>query len=155
MSLKLMRKKLQLAAGLAFLVLFSSSNGLSGALRASCAQNQTEKPAKEGTNMNENTGFYCNLRALTPEERVRHHDLTVKLEAARLATKELPNGFALRLDPQSVSVMDIAEWISRESRCCPFFDFTMEQERDGGARWLKLQGKDGVKDFIRLEFKLQ
>jgi hypothetical protein len=137
------------------LILLASSNGIGGKLQASCVQNQSEKPIKQGSNMTENTGFYCNLRALTPEERNRHHELTIKLEEARLETQELPNGYALRLDSQSVSLGEIAEWVSNESRCCPFFDFMMEQERDGGARWLKLTGKDGVKDFIRLEFKLQ
>jgi hypothetical protein len=149
-----MLKKWNPIARLMSLILLASPNGIGGKLLLSCVQNQTEKPAKEGTNMNENTGFYCNLRALTTEERSRHHELTLKLEEARLETRELPNGFALRLDSQSASLGEIAEWISSESKCCPFFDFAMEQERDGGARWLKLTGKDGVKDFIRLEFKL-
>lgn len=36
--------------------------------------------------------------------------------------------------------------------CCPFFDFVVELERNGGPLWLKLIGRDGIKPFIQAEF---
>jgi hypothetical protein len=109
---------------------------------------------EHGKVMTEQAGFYCNWKALSAEERQSHHALTVKLEAARVETKEFPDGYALRFKGGAASPADLAQWISNESKCCPFFDFTIELQRDGGPLWLQLTGKDGIKPFIRMEFHL-
>ena len=101
------------------------------------------------------SGFYCNLKALTPEERTRLHQVTEKIKAARIETKELTDGYAFRLQAEQVSLGELAEYISSERKCCPFFDFEIEVQRDGGPLWLKLRGKEGVKDFMRHEFEIQ
>ncbi len=100
------------------------------------------------------SGFYCNLKALTPAERARHSLLTLKLMGAKLETKELTDGYAFRLDAGSVSLAELADWVSNEKKCCPFFEFNIHLERNGGGLWLRLAGSDGVKQFIRSEFKL-
>jgi hypothetical protein len=102
----------------------------------------------------EATGFYCNLKAFTPAERARQEQLSKKLREARVEIKELSNGFAFRLQKETVSVPELAEWVSGERKCCPFFDFGIHLEQDGGPLWLELKGKDGVKQFIRSEFTL-
>lgn len=123
-----------------------------GFLSAGTQQKKT-LPTKSGETMTtQQTGFYCNLKALSPAEWVKHKKLTNKLDAARIGVKELPDGYAFELKSGSVTLSDLAEWISKESRCCPFFDFTMELQRDGGPLWLKLTGRDGIKPFIRSEF---
>jgi len=121
-------------------------------------QQKTAAPAaSQGDNkaMTVQTGFYCNLNALTPEERASHHLLTLKLAAARVETTELANGYAFRMQPGSVSLADLATWISWESKCCPFFDFEIELQRDGGPLWLKLRASEGGKAFMQHEFKIQ
>jgi hypothetical protein len=35
--------------------------------------------------------------------------------------------------------------------CCPFFGFALEMEPEGGAVWLSLTGREGVKPFIIAE----
>jgi hypothetical protein len=47
--------------------------------------------------------------------------------------------------------MKVAEFIANERLCCPFFGFTVEVEPQGGALWLHLTGRDGVKSFIQAE----
>lgn len=42
----------------------------------------------------------------------------------------------------------------RRNRCCPFFDFDLIVEREGGSMWFRLTGREGVKAFIREEFSL-
>jgi hypothetical protein len=130
------------------------------AVRQVAAQKQekTAAPAaSQGDNkaMTVQTGFYCNLNALTPEERVSHHLLTQKLAAARVETTELSNGYAFRMQSGAVSLADLATWISWESKCCPFFDFEIELQRDGGPLWLKLRASEGGKTFMQHEFKIQ
>jgi hypothetical protein len=71
----------------------------------------------------ETSGFYCNLKALSTKERARHVLLTLEIERARVETIELANGFAFRFQDGTVSLADLAEWVSAERKCCPFFDF--------------------------------
>jgi hypothetical protein len=103
----------------------------------------------------EASGFYCNLKALGMKERARHMLLTLEIERARAETIEMGNGFAFRFQDGAVSLADLAEWVSAERKCCPFFDFEIELQADNGPLWLKLRGKDGVKAFMRSEFHVQ
>jgi hypothetical protein len=100
-------------------------------------------------------GFYCNLRALSVKERVRHLQLTYEIERARVETVEMANGFAFRFQDGTVSLAELAEWVSAERKCCPFFDFEIEQQADDGPLWLKLRGKEGAKAFMRAEFRIR
>ena len=85
------------------------------------------------------------------ERRAQHiGDIKLALEEV----KELADGYAFRLAGDSVSVAELGEWAAAERKCCPFFDFEIEAERDNGALWLKLRGREGVKAFIQTEFRL-
>jgi len=105
--------------------------------------------------MIEASGFYCNLKALSVKERVRHLQLTYEIERARVETVEMANGFAFRFQDGTVSLAELAEWVSAERKCCPFFDFEIEQQADDGPLWLKLRGKEGAKEFMRTEFRIR
>jgi len=100
----------------------------------------------------EQTGFYCNMGALTSAERARYKVLGEKLKAAKAETKEEANGYAFRINPAEASLVDLAEWVNFEKRCCPFFDFEISLAREGGPLWLKVSGREGVKQFISDEF---
>jgi hypothetical protein len=102
----------------------------------------------------EASSFYCNLKALSVKERARHMLLTLEIERARVETIELANGFAFRFQDGAVSLANLAEWVSAERKCCPFFDFEIELQGNNGPLWLKLRGKDGVKTFMQSEFGL-
>jgi hypothetical protein len=106
----------------------------------------------ENRNMNEETPFYCNLKALSQTEHDRQKRIAEKLAEARLETKELADGYAFRLDSEKASLADLAEWIANERKCCPFFSFEIELDRENGPLWLRLRGRKGVKAFIRSEF---
>lgn len=105
--------------------------------------------------MTETSSFYCNLKVLSVKERARHMQLTYEIERARIETVEVANGFAFRFQDGTVSLAELAEWISAERKCCPFFDFEIEQQADNGPLWLKLRGKEGVKAFMRSEFRIR
>jgi hypothetical protein len=102
--------------------------------------------------MSECTAFCCNVGAFSPAERLRYNHLTRKLSEACVESRELPDGYAFLLLPEKLSLIELAEFVSLESRCCPFFDFAIELGRDNGPLWLKLRGSEGVKPFIRAEF---
>ena len=79
------------------------------------------------------TKFYCNISALNPAERMHHKQLTEKLIAARKQTVETQKGYEFRYSPSNVSLAERPEWVAAESKCCPFFDFRIDLEREGSA----------------------
>ena len=117
---------------------------------ARSAQADSEKP------MTTTQGkFYCNIKALTQEERAHHKQLSDKLWAARNAVVETEKGYEFQFRPQKVTLAELADWVVAESKCCPFFDFHMDLENEGKLICLRLTGEEGVKQFIRAEFHVQ
>jgi hypothetical protein len=55
---------------------------------------------------------------------------------------------------ESGLVIRIAEFIDLKRLCCPFFNFTVVVEPDGGPLWLKLTSRAGVKQFLLAELLL-
>jgi len=98
--------------------------------------------------------FYCNTKALTAEERARHKSLTEKLMALRKETVETEKGYEFQYSPSEVSLAELASWVAAESKCCPFFDFHIDLEREGKLMCLRLTGEEGIKAFIRAEFAI-
>ena len=95
--------------------------------------------------------FFCNLGVMNTVERARYMALSRKLMIASVERRELNNGYAFRLAPQKISLVEIAEWITFERRCCPFFNLQIEAEPNDGPIWLRMTGAAGVKEFIRSE----
>jgi hypothetical protein len=98
--------------------------------------------------------FYCNIKALTPAERTHHKQLTEKLMATRKEVVETAKGYEFQFSPKSVSLAELADWVSAESKCCPFFDFHIDLEGEGNLLCLRLTGEEGIKPFIRAEFQV-
>ena len=110
--------------------------------------------ARTGQQAESRAKFYCNISALTPAERARHTLLTAKLMGARREIVETPKGYEFQFSPSDVTLAELAEWVAREAKCCPFFDFHIDLENEGRLLCLRLTGEEGIKAFIRSEFKL-
>ncbi len=91
----------------------------------------------------------CDLKALNDEQRRLHQFIGRKLRGAIREIAELSEGYALRFEPSVLLV--VAEFVSLERLCCPFLDFVLEVEREGGPLWLRLTGRQGVKEFLQTE----
>jgi hypothetical protein len=99
------------------------------------------------------TPFACTLeKSLTKDQRDHKKQITLKMAAARIDTKELADGYIFRFRPDVISFEEIADWVATERVCCPFFDLAVEAERENGPLSLRITGRDGVKQFIRGEF---
>ena len=97
--------------------------------------------------------FACDRAALTPEKRKRHFDeLGPALRSLRKTTHELADGFEFEFPADAAVYQLLAEWVGGERLCCPFFDIDLRVEREGGPIWLRLRGRDGVKQFIKGDF---
>src|SRR5260370_20744180 len=53
--------------------------------------------------------FYCNIKALTPEERARHKQLSEKLNAQRNKIVEMDKGYEFQYSPADISLAELAE----------------------------------------------
>ena len=98
--------------------------------------------------------FYCNTQALEPVRRAHHVQLTQKLTEARKEIVETENGYEFQFGSADLSLYELADWVASERKCCPFFDFHIDIEREGTVLCLRLTGGEGIKVFIREEFQI-
>ena len=96
--------------------------------------------------------FVYNVKALSAAARTRHFDeLGPALRSLRLGVRELPHGYAFKFPLDPVTVALVAEWVAGERACCPFFEIAMTFDREAGPFWLTLTGREGTKEFIRMD----
>jgi len=141
-----LRKGSLLGGGLALLIAGGGGGRVQG--QASPLTTNAEKQT-----MTRQSKFYCNSKALNPNERARHKQLTDKLVAARKDIVETERGYEFQFTPANVSLAELADWVVAESKCCPFFDFHIDLEHEGSLLCLRLTGEEGIKAFIRAEFQ--
>ena len=120
------------------------------------AGTESQSQGRTGTKMakknEKQSPFSCNVFGMDSVQRQRWEVLIEHLAVAKQEVRELPDGYAFRFAPEPAMLKDLAEWIVYERLCCPFFDFEIAVEREGGPLWLRLKGRPGVKQFIRSEF---
>lgn len=106
----------------------------------SAAQTQREPP------------FACDTMAFTPEARKRHfQELGPALRSLRKGVRELADGYEFEFPADQNTFQLVTEWAIQERLCCPFFDIAVRLDREGGPLWLRLTGREGVKDFIKVD----
>lgn len=94
----------------------------------------------------------CNAFALSPEARKRHfEELGPALLKLKKSTRELPDGYEFELPPDNKTYQLLTEWAFQEKLCCPFFDIDLRLDRENGPLWLRLTGRPGTKEFIKME----
>jgi hypothetical protein len=98
--------------------------------------------------------FACELRALSPEERRNHGELTRRLLSAIRGRQEVADGYAFTVDEAALDWASLADWVRLERRCCPFFRVRLEAAPRGGLLSLELGGAPGAKRFIESELPL-
>src|SRR3954465_2499094 len=97
----------------------------------------------------------CDFSAMTAEQRARRQILARQMHAATKEVHELPDGYAFRFSAEPELCLMLAEFMTLERLCCPFFAFMLGLEHEGGPMWLRLTGRDGVKQFLRAELGIK
>ena len=102
------------------------------------------------TQTNHDLPIACDLAAINADLRSTHIESAKQLlnEGAQ-EVQELPDGFALRYAAEQYA--QVTQFIANERLCCPFFTFVLEVTPASGPIWLRITGRDGVKDFLRAE----
>lgn len=96
------------------------------------------------------TVFACNMNAISPEQRPAHQQLAEQLFRSKRAIYEMSNGY--RFEFSAEWLIPLAQFVSLERLCCPFFDFAIQVNANSDTLSLQLMGTEGVKAFIQAEF---
>ena len=94
----------------------------------------------------------CDLTAISATDRPRYNELRRMLASSAIAKRDLPNGVAIQIAPDKITLPQLAEWISMERKCCPFFEFKIDVAPESGPICLTLTGREGVKEFLAAAF---
>src|SRR3954471_12794458 len=95
----------------------------------------------------------CDMTAIPAEQRPVHLAKSRELFSEIEETRELPNGYEFRFADEPNVLKRLADFVSLEKLCCPFLQFEIEVEAENGPVWLRLMGREGVKEFIREEVR--
>jgi hypothetical protein len=93
----------------------------------------------------------CNDGALSEVQRGRLVAMVKEFRAVKQETREFPDGYAVRLPGSAAMVQDIADFMAVLRLCSPYFETTLLVECESGPVWLKLTGRDGVKELVKTE----
>jgi len=93
----------------------------------------------------------CNWAALTTEQQERQRALLGQLRADVKEVRELDDGYAFAHSSDRAVLLAIAEFVANERLCCPFFEFGLTVERDGGPVWLRITGEGEAKRVLEAE----
>jgi hypothetical protein len=96
--------------------------------------------------------FACNLKAISVADRRRYNELVKRVRAAIRERSEISNGYDFKLDSQTVTLPEAAEWISMERKCCPFLRLQLSASGNQTHWVLTLTGPAGVKPLLAAEF---
>jgi hypothetical protein len=96
----------------------------------------------------------CNDRALSADQLDRLGSLSKGLRAAKQGVREFADGYAIRLPVSAESIRDTAEFMSIVRLCSPYFETTLLVECDGGPVWLKITGRQGVKELVKADLRI-
>jgi hypothetical protein len=112
-----------------------------------------QSPVKPSAAENANPiPFACNLKAFTPQQREQWKKLIDQLMPAVTSARDRNDGYSLQVDTRKMSLVEVAQWVDLERKCCPFFDFQLDLHGVDGDLWLSLTGREGVKQFIEMDF---
>ncbi len=108
----------------------------------------TDAPTQLSPDLVTQAGLACDLDALVPADHDRQATTFERLRQSVQEVAELPDGWAVRLPATDDMLHLIADFVSYERRCCPFFEFNLNVTPNAGPIWLRLTGRPGVKAFL-------
>lgn len=109
-----------------------------------------------------NLPIVCDLSVFTEEERSRYEATSMDVTKNAKRIIELEDGLAFHHDYDEIKFVEIAKWMTRENKCCPFFTFELviEPFATGREMIVRLKGSDQIKrslkaDLDKLEIRLK
>ena len=98
---------------------------------------------------NSEPALACDLTAMDTEQRERYRALRRRLSEDVHEARELEDGYAFRHSSEAEVLLALAEYVTLERLCCPYFDFAIEVGRDGSEVWLRMTGGQDAKRILQ------
>lgn len=143
------------SSGVLLIALLQSSIVTAGIAATTTPDLHIEGTIKMNSSERPQSQLVCNIGALNQAQRQRINLLINDLRHHETSVKELPNGYSIEFNKNSLIIGKLAEFLSLERLCCPFYDFKLESAAEGGPVSLTLAGPEGVKAIARAEFGIQ
>jgi hypothetical protein len=150
-----MNRKTRIAAIVSTALSMANPGGIAGAFAAGAvvAHACTNISGEPQTTPVHESPLACDRLALDAEARKRHfQELGPALRSMKKAVQELPDGYEFQFPSDAKSIALVAEWAAGERLCCPFLQIDLRIEPEHGPFWLRLTGREGVKQFIASDF---
>jgi len=97
--------------------------------------------------------FYCDLTALSADQRAEYQLLMPKLVKMSQGVIEKEHGFRFHFSNTEENLCSAAQFMFFEGQCCPFIDFELRVGGKDGQASLDLRGQEGAKEFLRAELQ--
>jgi hypothetical protein len=93
----------------------------------------------------------CDLTVFSPEERKHHEEVSIQITKQAKRIVELEDGFEFHHDYSEEKFVGIAQWITGENKCCPFFTFELviEPFNTGREIIVRLRGSKEIKRGLK------
>jgi hypothetical protein len=92
----------------------------------------------------------CIPDAMNAQQRVQYQHALGYLQKHTERVEELPNGYTFHYQHSAPGTLlaTVAEYVSLERLCCPFFHFNITLTPQGNVN-LSMTGQEGTKEFLR------
>jgi len=100
-----------------------------------------------------NSAFYCDLTALSAEQRAEYQLLLPKLVKMSQGVIENDHGFRFHFSNAEANLLNAAQFMFYEGQCCPFIEFELRVGGKVGTASLDIIGPHAAKEFLRAELQ--
>ena len=108
---------------------------------------------KAGASAHREVPIGCDLTVFNIRERIKHVALAKSLLGKARQLIEHDDGFTFIFEQSPALEMKIAEWVTNEKRCCPFFSFEFSRADMPPSLRLRISGPSGAKEILRIGLK--
>ena len=105
------------------------------------------------TSVHADTPIACDLTVFSNSERIKHLVLAKSLLGKARQVIEHKDGFTFVFEQSPRLEVKIADWVSKEKRCCPFFSFELSRANTPPSLNLRVSGPNGAKEILRTGLK--
>ena len=136
-------------------ICFQCAPAFAHEMPAEAGQNQKQQEEKMGNESENEPPLACIVSAMNDQQRRRWQTLSEQLRSSVQEVRELPYGYGFRFAAEAGMILSVAEFISLERLCCPFLKFELEVAGSNRPLWLRMTGREGVKEFLKAELGIR
>jgi hypothetical protein len=119
------------------------------AIRRRTNSSECGREDKAITSVHGDKAIACDLTVFSNSERIKHMALAKSLLEQARQVIEHKDGFTFVFEQSPFLEIQIADWVSKEKKCCPFFSFDLSRANTPPSLRLRISGPDRAKEILR------